>query len=156
MREDLGYIFAKGVTLREINPDNNALKNEFMDNLMTTCSMLLISADSVFDKISVVRGFISAGKLYNEILPAAGRSKCNQEEIRHTLGTALEITWEGFDPDKALDFCKEYIKLTDIPVKFIVYNNSLGFYRDVPSQKILRKLDDRVKVIIAEKEKEGA
>ena len=152
MKKGLDFMFGKDISLREINPDNNALKNEYVDNLMTTAMMVVPPLDQIFGNLIVVQGFTAASKLYKEILPKEKpeRTKANMYEIRHTLGYGLCLTWEGYDVDRALAFAKEFLKSTTENVNFLIYNSYIGFYRSVVDRKIVRCIDDTFKIVIKE------
>lgn len=142
------FVIAQGVTLSELNPENNALKNEYADNLITTAMIILLDIWRRFNGIKITKGFVSSGKMYKEILPKTGRVKPTVYEKKHTLGLALEITWPDYDTDRALEYCKDFLKRTDQKVHFVIYNDRIGFYRRNNTQMLSRDLDGQFAIIM--------
>jgi hypothetical protein len=153
MADNFGLVFAKGITLNEVNPENFHLKNNYADNLITTCLMVFPFLDTRVSELFVTHGFISRKKLFNEIIEKDDKHSkvATAEQKKHCKGLALEVSWKGFDRDKATNIAREMFK--ELPyekMKFVVTANSLGIYRKVNKRKIIHSFDDEMRIVFAE------
>ena len=144
-------VFANGVTLWEINPDNNSLKNSYQDNLLSTAFLLFPLVTQVLGaerRISILRGFVSSSALYNEY------GNVTTELQRHTRGLAIQFTWDGWTEDEAhrlaMELYSHALKESDMPF-YVIYDiddKSMYFGRGFPRKaKLMKKTINSTKVI---------
>lgn len=119
--------FAEGVTLREVNPDDVALKCPYMNNLFVTCMNILPRLNEIVSNIEVVKGFTSEKKLKLKI------ANPSPEELLFTKGLAIELTWPGYNSDKAISICKELFEQLSPQFKLVVREGSVLYMYDKES-----------------------
>ncbi len=141
-------IIAKGVSLSTLNPQNFALKNDYMNNLISTAFMAFpVAAEILGDrKFFVKRGFQSHAYVTEEV-----ESAITSELIKHTKGLAVEFTWEGWTEENALVVGKAIYQQIADPVNVIVntenrtvyvgrgYNNSVLMHRSLNENRALAR-----------------
>lgn len=142
-------VFARGITIKEVNPESYALKTPYADNIFGTCLSTLPIIDKLVEGIKIVKGFEARAK----ILSNKQEKRLNKYEYAHSEGNALKITWKNFDTERALFVAKEIFKInTKGNIHLIIYDNELGIYRDLDSRKILRYVpeDNKHRTLISE------
>jgi hypothetical protein len=102
-----------------------ALKNDYMDNLISTAFMVFpIAAEILGDrKFFIKRGFQSHAYITQEVEAAI-----TSELIKHTKGLALEFTWEGWTEEDALVVGKALYQRMKEPIKVIVNSENRTVY----------------------------
>ena len=133
-------VFARGVTIQEVNPESYALKTPYADNLFSTCLSILPLIDKYVTGIKIIEGFVSRAKMLSK---KKDSNKLNKYEYAHTMGNAIVLTWTEYDPDNGLSIAKEILKaLPNNNIHIIIYDYGIGIYRDLDSVKILRQIPD--------------
>lgn len=147
MSDRYDLVFAEGITLTSVNPDNNALKNSYIDNLICT-SMAVFTSPAIINKVStprVVKGFISRKKLYD------GEGKVTSNETKYAKGLALEITWPEFNSVTAVEIAKYFFDKSPTDFEIHIKNDSIAFYRGVKIRKVLRILEGEKNSVICKR-----
>ncbi len=129
-------IFAEGVTLEQVNPDNHAMKTPYIDSLMTICLAVLPVVGQMVSGIKMINGFYSRSKLFNEVL--GEKDSASKEQLAHTKGLALEFSWEGYDPTNALVVARKLFDNIEDNMHIIVSDVSVGVYRHMRDKRVIR------------------
>lgn len=118
-------VIANGVSISTLNPQNFALKNDYMDNLLSTAFMVFpIAIEVLGDRRFIIkRGFQSHAYITQEVEAAI-----TSELFKHTKGLALEFTWEGWTEEDALIVAKALYQRMKEPVKIIVNSDNRTMY----------------------------
>jgi len=144
-------LFARDVSMQDVNKEFYSLKPDYQDNLWGLCLSALPEIDKKVNKIEIINGFYSRSKLFTEILHGEAST---EEQIKHTEGNAIEVTWENYNPDKALEVSKIIFKksLPNEHIKIKIYDNSLGIYRQTRESELARSVGtDKIERIILKK-----
>ena len=136
MQSKSEFVLRNGFSIRDLNPENYALKNDYIDNLFTTAYQVIdkIAIPSGLN-ISIVRGFLSRNYIENEL---------SKEAEGHTLiyrfskGLALSITWDDFNYASALTVARHFVDSVSNST-CIVTDKCLEVYRKTKKQEILHK-----------------
>lgn len=138
--------FGENTTLQNLNPLNFALKNEYADNLLST-ALLIIPKVEEYHKVEVITGFIAKAHL-------ASTFRINEHNRwlrQHTVGLALQFTWDKFDMQDALKIANVLAETIIEPIYVIVdgTNRKLcvirGYLKDVT--KIDSSIDDYIREV---------
>jgi len=144
------FILGNGITMRQLNIHNAALKNEYIDNLISTAMFVIsnirrITGDQI--QLIVKRGFIA-----NSVIRNNYKNFEDKDLQQHSRGLAIQLSLETFQDNQAfniaLDFmqiCKEfnlsYRILIDIEVDkaitFIADSKKPGVYEVTKGNKVL-------------------
>jgi hypothetical protein len=93
-------VIVEGVSLSHLNPRNAALKNDYLGNLLSTAFLVLPHVAEFLEFPPVVkRGFLAKSYLFDN----SERFDLDEEMMKHGEGLALEITWENWSSESALD-----------------------------------------------------
>jgi len=115
-------IFAKNVTIDNLNPHNFALKNEYITNLISTALNTIPYANDLLgvDSVVISNGFASY-KYMNEVSLSnfvRNQKGCNncmiQRELLFSKGLAIGLTWKDFDPNIAIQVAKNILLNNDV------------------------------------------
>ena len=147
------FILADGLTLRDINPYNHALKNDYLDNLLSLTLLVITSVRYILTddiKINVIRGFIS-----NQALNAEFKT-ITKDLHKHTKGNAIKISWKPFIIEHAIK-CGRIIYDTankEFQYKIIIDtdDSSLTVISDMLYSSLIVKNKDKTQTIIKNKE----
>lgn len=145
MSDSMGLVFAKGIDMYSVNPDNNALKNQYVDNILCTSLAVfskLVSVAKHIEDMKVTKGFISRSKLYSSV------DKPSARDVKHAKGLGLSVTWKGYEPEEALSISKKFFEESTNDFEIIIEDNQISFYRGVQYRKVLRLLNDGSKSVI--------
>ena len=95
--------FAHGVTIYELNSYNCALKNDYINNLISMAFKILPLYNTIVGGIEITQGFISEAmaKDTDFIKSERDRNFCK--------GLAIEFTWAGYTVDSAITLTKQYM-----------------------------------------------
>ena len=136
-------VFARGITIQEVNPESYALKTPYADNLFGTCLSVLPIVDKYVESVKIIEGFVSRAKMLSK---KKDNNKLNKYEFAHTEGNAIVFSWNEYDPDNGLSIAKEILKaLPQGNIHIIIYDYGIGVYRELDSRKILRQIPDEKK-----------
>lgn len=124
---------AHGIKISDLNPHNFALKNDYMNNIIS-CGLILtdcISKCGFKNSVNIVKGFLSNSYIADNLAVSAG--KCIDFLMQHSRGNAIEITFDDFTVDKAIDFSKDMLysaRDNDEICRCIIYSGreSIGIY----------------------------
>lgn len=150
MKNENDLIFAEHIRLSNVNPNNFALKNEYISNLMATCFSLIPTIVSVVgeDRVRVTRGFLSRQYMLDNLdVP----EKAFDDVFKHSKGLALEITFEPYDPEISVALAKA-IEDSDNQVKIIIDNKKqrISFYRENKSFEVFEKTNSGLRLIYSD------
>jgi len=144
--EKLDFLFAKDIDLRSLNDENVALHVDFQDNLIVTGLILFSVTGKIGKKIQVIRAFVGGSRMKNEI--AKGRMP-NAIEKKHTKGLALQITWEDFNTNTALEIAEKIYNANDTnDICFIISDTDMIMTRKNKDKQIVRVLYNKKEKII--------
>lgn len=87
-------VFAENVTIESLNPHNFAMKNEYIDNLISTAMLIIPKIACEHTGIRIIRGFVSAAYIRDNY-----NTDVADYVLKHANGLALEVTWDMFDLD---------------------------------------------------------
>ena len=149
MNDSAGLVFARGVNLYSVNPDNNALKNPYVDNLICTSLAVFTKLGNELPDtdLKVLKGFVSRSKLYSD-----ARKKPSPYDVKHAKGLGIKVTWSGYDTALALDIAKKFYDESSNDFEILIYEDSIAFYRGIKYRKVVRMLeDDKYSVIYKSK-----
>lgn len=143
--------FADNVTMRELNPHNFALKNDYISNLISTALNVIPYANEVIgsDRVRITRGFLSYSYIMQELnIP----SRIIKDIIKHSEGMAIELTWKEFDNEEALVLAKTVVtelSLQHIQVKVVIntVKSKVSFYFDVSNSEIGEDTSEGYRII---------
>ena len=143
--------FADNVTMRELNPHNFALKNDYISNLISTALNVIPYANEVIgsDRVRITRGFLSYSYITQELnIP----SRLIKDIIKHSEGMAIELTWKEFDNEEALVLAKTVVtelSLQHIQVKVVIntVKSKISFYFDVSNSEIGEDTSEGYRII---------
>jgi len=140
MNDSLGLVFARNVDLYSVNPDNNALKNQYIDSLICTSLAIFTKLGNDLPGIDfkVVKGFISRSKLFS-----TPDKKPDAYEVKHAKGLGIEITWDGYSSALGIDVAKRFFDESKNDFEILVFDNSIGFYRGIKHRKVVRMLEGK-------------
>lgn len=139
-----GVVFAKGVTISEVNPDNYHMKNNYADNIFATCLSVLPIVDTFVKNIRVVKGFIALKKYKSD----NGEDNQRSNEKKYCKGLGLEITWDDYNKKSCRIIASKI--LMDLPGEnfiIIIKDNSVEFLRKTLTTKIIEKVDKEFREI---------
>lgn len=124
MRND-GLIIANGITLWTLNPHNNALKNDFLENLLVTAFLVCKAITPVIGnrKLRVIRGFESSRYIRYEV-----DFNPSVDLLRHARGMALELTWESVTDEELMFAANAIFNAAEEPVKIVVDSERKTLY----------------------------
>ena len=88
--------FAKGVSIAELNQFNHALKNDYINNLISTAFKIFPFIDKVVDGIRIVNGFVSDAHAKAMDMVRSSTHKA------FTNGTAIEFTWMSYNKEQTI------------------------------------------------------
>ena len=91
--------FAENVTIESLNPHNFALKNEYIDNLLSTAWLLIPAIGREYGDLKIIRGFMSEAYMRSQNYRVENAPHIAQ----HAQGLALEVTWTMFNTDDAIN-----------------------------------------------------
>jgi len=144
-----GLVFAKGVTLAEVNSENFHMKNDYADNLIVTCMEILPIIDNNVSSIKIINGFISRKKLFNEVLDSTKSPTPDQK--KHCKGLALELTWKSYSRESALTIAHLLLKeLHHEVLKIVIKSDSIAVFRKMAKNKIIQVFPDEVRVVFSD------
>ena len=128
-------VIFNGVDISTLNPHNFHLKNDYIDNLLSTAFLIFPKLKSIFGNTSVriEKAFLSASYVRNNF------TTITDNLLAHTKGLAVEFTWEGFDNDSATQVALHLYDAIKEPVLIIIktFSNRLYVRRNVKEKKIL-------------------
>ena len=116
--------FAKGVTMTELNQFNHALKNDFINNLISTAFKIFPFINTTVSNIRVVNGFVSEAHAN-----AIGLIK-SESDKDFTNGTAIEFTWSDYDREQAILMLKSLMPKMPDPFELLVKEESVIIFSD--------------------------
>ena len=143
--------FADKVTMNEMNPHNFALKNHYISNLISTALYVLPYANACIGQqvVRVTRGFLSRSYILTELqIP-----KHKTEDIfKHSEGLAVEITWDNFDMDTALDlvsYITNPVTGNGQKMKIVIdkNKNKMSFYFDVNKFEVGEETNEGYRIV---------
>lgn len=106
---DTVLVFAKGITLSDVNPHNFSMKNGYVSNIICTCVPVLPMISSYIDTLKCITGFMSSG-----YIAAHYPKEAHSPEMKlHSQGKAIKITWPNFNSMQAIDILIKII--SDLP-----------------------------------------
>ena len=130
------FVLCNGISIVELNPENFALRNDYIDNLFATAYLVInkiINPTGIH--ATVVRGFLSDKFIKSELSDeAVGHSLI----WKHGKGLAIEITWEGFTYQNALTIASNFVQSNDY-VACIITDSTLQIYRKTKVQEVRHK-----------------
>jgi len=88
--------FVDKITFDSLNPHNFHLKNDYINNLLSTAFLILPVVANEVENIRIKKGFLSKSyirSLDTEVKPYF---------YKHSVGLALELTWKDWDINTAL------------------------------------------------------
>lgn len=124
-----GVVFAENVTIESLNPHNFAIKNEYIDNLLSTAWLLIPKIGVRQSGIRIIKGFLSEAYMRKHY-----KTDNALHLLQHSRGLALEVSWDMFTVDDALlvghalmDECYEplYIIIDPSRKKLCIYRKYL-------------------------------
>lgn len=126
--------FAENISIESLNPHNFAMKNEYIDNLISTAWLIIPKIATDVDGLRVVKGFLSDAYMRQNY-----RLEKLEHLTRHGSGLALELTWESFTVDDATSIGIKLLEETLEPLLVIVDTNrsKLCVYRRFLKDKSL-------------------
>jgi len=89
-------VFAENVTIESLNPHNFAMKNEYIDNLISTAMLIVPKIAMEHSGIRVLRGFLSNAYIRDNF-----KTDIADYVQKHSMGLAIELSWDMFDLDEA-------------------------------------------------------
>lgn len=119
-------MFAKGVTFFDLNQFNHALKNDYINNLVSTAFKVFPLINPMIDKIRVVRGFVSD----------AHAKAMGLNDPLFTSGLAIEFTWEEYNPEQAIVMFKTLMPRMAVGYELVIKPESVIIYSN-ESERIL-------------------
>lgn len=131
-------MFAENCSIEQLNPHNFALKNNYIDNLIST-GMTLIPRLSNYGigQVTVLKGFLSRAYVTQNI-------GCFKYDFmhKHTEGLAVELTWDNFDVSDATSTALGLAETIPEPVLLVVNTDkkSLAIYRDTLDQTVVNQI----------------
>ena len=151
----MDLIFANGITLEDINRYEAALKNEYMDNLVSTGLSILPVIDQNLSgkQIKIKEGFIPKALLLDlhDVL--------THSMISHTKGLALKFTWTNYDYEEAYFLAHalyEYAEKNDLNFHIVILEkeDAIDVHRKSSKLQIVTKLKktDKYKIIKEKKD----
>lgn len=108
--------FAENVTIESLNPHNFALKNEYIDNLLSTAWLLIPAIGREYGDLKIIRGFMSEAYMRSQNYRVENAPHIAQ----HAQGLALEVTWTMFNTDDAINTGLDLINTSLEPLYVIV------------------------------------
>lgn len=145
----MDFIFANGITLAHINQHNDALKNQYMDNMLSTAASILPMIESGLndERIIVKKCFVS-----NAHMKELGHDVFDNLVQPFTKGLAIEVTWDDFNIEtahlvahKLYDYCYKNKLLYKIIIN--VKRKSLTVYRKERKLQIVEKINEKFKIV---------
>ena len=144
-------MFADNITMSELNPHNFALKNDYISNLVSTALAVIPYANLMLgkDKVFVTNGFLSRSYIQQELnLP----KRKVEDMYKHAEGKALEITWEDFDVESAINLTNYMIPIfvkEEDKVKMVIdsVKGRVSFYFDSSKLEVGEETKEGYRVI---------
>jgi hypothetical protein len=112
---EYGVVFAENVTIESLNPHNFAMKNEYIDNLISTAWLLIPKIARQQSGLRIVKGFLSDSYMRQHY-----RTDNADYILKHAKGLALEVTWDMFTADDATNVGHDIIRECLEPIYVIV------------------------------------
>jgi len=113
----------RGINLWDLNPNEIALKNDFMDNLLGLAYDVTNVIGQIVHPIKVIRGMTSLSKLKSEIVNPGYIEK------RFTSANALEITWDKFDKEDTKTVLRNVLGSFENQLSILIKDQSIVLYR---------------------------
>ena len=135
-----------GITLPDVIPGGYALKPTYMDHIFSTCMATLPVIDDYVTDLRVVNGFYSRASLFNDRLNKG--DKATKEQLAHTVGLAIEVSWKDFNYDIALAVAKALFAGKDKNAHYIIGNESFTIVRHTDKKKIIRNTNGSVSTVL--------
>jgi len=148
-KKEKWILFAKDVSIQEVVPESNSLCPPYMDNIFATCMSTLPMIDKLVSGIRVLKGFIPRAKMF----AMKTDRHLDKYEYAHSEGNAIVVTWDSYDEDSAYDIARQiFFKLKDNNLHIILWEGSMGLYRELDSRKILKKIHgiDKPKTMLSD------
>lgn len=140
-------VFAEGITLQEVNPESHAMKPPYMDSIVSISLEVLPILGSLVNGLRIEKGFFSRKSLFAN---KKSEDKIDHNLILHTKGKALEVSWNNFD-STYLSVVKDLFSKIKSNMHIVIYENSIGFYKNKRDKRLIRKdLDGKESVISKE------
>ena len=133
--------FAENVTIESLNPQNFAMKNDYIDNLISTALLLIPKLCRVHDDLIITRGFISHAHMNANVVIGSHNDYLRQ----HEKGLALEVSWSNFDVEDATKISVMMLESFNEPILIVVNtkDKKIGMYRRyLTDSSELRQLND--------------
>jgi len=138
-------VFAENVTIEALNPHNFALKNEYIDNLISTAWLVVTRVAPEVEGIKVIKGFLSESYI------RANFKSAGDAVFQHGKGLALELTWNDFTVDKATTTGLTLINTCIEPLYVVVDSNrtKLCVYRKLLTDKseLVQMIDGAIRKV---------
>ncbi len=97
--------FTPGVTISTLNPYEQRLGSDYIDNLLEIGIILLPELYKLYPSYKIIRAFVPKARLEEEVA-------INWFFRKFTRGLGITFTWEGWDTKDAIALCnflaKEY------------------------------------------------
>ncbi len=122
----------ENVTFNSLNPHNFHLKNDYINNLLSTAFLILPVIDELIEKVEVRKGFLSRSYVRATI------KNVKPYEYQHTIGLAIEVTWSDWSYDSALIVAEKLFSSIEEGLKIIINpkRNTLFIGRGVKKSSI--------------------
>jgi len=114
--------FIEGITFESLNPHNFHLKNDYINNLLSTAFMILPSIADEVSTVKILKAFLSRSYLRSldrDIVPAV---------YKHSIGLALEVTWADWDMTKALLVADKLFSEIEEGIKLVINTKNKSLF----------------------------
>ena len=138
----------QNITLESLNPHNFHLKNDYINNLLSTAFIILPIVAEHVTGIEVTKGFLSRSYLRSP----SRDIKISHVVYKHSIGLALELTWDNWTYEEALIVAEDiYERASDNDEKVMLVINekqrTLYIGRGFKVSSILEDADGKERII---------
>jgi len=122
----MNFMLSEGVDMQSLNPMNFALKNDYIDNLLT---IGMIISTNVNRPITIVEGFVSRSKLTEDCRKGL--------DLNHATGNAISFTWDDFNEQNALGLGHRLLDLYQCSVVINMDKGVVSLYYSTKKRKFI-------------------
>lgn len=142
-----GLVITRAVEYSDLNPNNYALKNTYVSNLLTTAIATLPIIEKISEGVvSIVRGFESKKCIATE------STRPSSLDYKFGEGLALEIQIDPYNHHLVVVALKKIIDETNACFQFHVdrHKRRVVIYRAKKTSKISEELPDEKRILFVE------
>lgn len=135
------------INVRDLNPYNFHLKNDYMENLLSTGFLILPILYEQVSNLKIINGFISSSFMRSK------KRTLSQEDKRFTRGLALSVTFDNFEEmalEVAEDLYHSFAESEDEAIKITVDRTKKKLFvgRDYEESSLMENSENGLRTVL--------